>query len=658
MNRAKPLALVALLFVITAELLRAVGPLLDALAGDFGIEIAAVLAIGLFLLPGLLLVVLRRASLPALVLLLLLVRVTAQFAPSLPVACAGAVLAIAALGLAVQRASDPVTTVCGVLAGGAIDLAIRSATMTWDPIWVGIWGLPMAALVVAALWFALDVEVPDEVNGRVWSVGAYLALWTTTLGNAGFLASQTGLGLQLCLLIMLAVIVVSMAIVRRGVPWPVAALSVLIGVSLAWLWTGPVAMAGLVIGQIGAALALACAISAPATNRGTWAYGLVWVLPVLLFQVHYDRPLPFDNRYLLIGVALLLALGAFGHQTMASAAVRSTTGRRVLQLIRPRTEASTPVRTGGPLQPTRPRADMSTPADTSGPLQPARSRVEASLRTGSGPMQLVRRRSEAGSVASRLILLTLLVPMIMLVTPTGATPAEPSRFSMRLMTWNIKYGRDDARGIANPRQIAAAIAEAKPDVVVLQEGSRGWTIGGGVDVAEFLSRELGMAYRWAPAADNQFGNLLLTNRELIDVEVGSLPYGQGPMQRSYLKATVRVNAASKIDLITTHLTHRKQNTPTRLAQIDTILSAKPMVLAGDLNFWPTWDESRSFTRAGYRSAQDITGHSAEWTSPTNKPTNRVDWIYGNSGVAFKDFAILTKVTASDHFPLIVTVTSA
>ncbi|GIH11429.1 hypothetical protein Rhe02_94960 [Rhizocola hellebori] len=645
MTRAKPLALVALLFVTVAELLRAVGPLLDSVAGDFGIEIAAVIAIGLFFLPGILLVVLRRASLPALVLLLLLVRVTAQFAPSLPIAGAGAVLAVAAVGLAVQRAGDPVTAVCGLLAGGAIDLAIRSATLTWDPIWVGIWGLPMAALVVVALWFSLDVEVPDKVNGRVWSVGAYLALWTTTLGNAGFLASQTGLALQVCLLVMLAAIVVSMVIVRRAVPWAVASLTVLIGVTLAWMWTGPVATAGLVVGQIGAALALACAISAPPTNRGTWAYGLVWVTPVLLFQMHYDMPLPFDNRYLLIGVALLLALAAVGHQTVASTAARPTTGRRLLQLVRPRTELSKPVRVssagGNPVQPARYRTDSTTTA----------------LTTASGALMLVRRRPEAGSLASRLILLTLLVPVVMLVIPASTVPAEPSRFSMRLMTWNVKYGRDDARGIANPRQIAAAIAAEKPDVVVLQEVSRGWAIGGGVDVAEYLSHELGMSYRWAPAADNQFGNLLLSNRELMNVEVGHLPFGQGPMERSYLKATVRINAASKIDLITTHLTHRKQNTPTRLAQIDTILNAKPMVLAGDLNFWPTWDEPRAFTRAGYLSAQDITGHSAEWTSPTNNPTNRVDWIYGNARVAFTDFAILSKVTVSDHFPLIVTVTS-
>ncbi len=639
MPRGKSLTLVALLMVITAELLRSVGPLLDSLAGDLSIEVAAVLAVGLFFLPGALLVVLKRASLPALVLLLFLVRITVQFAPSLPVAAAGAVLGMAALGLAVQRAGDPVTAVCGLLAGGAVDLALRAATLTWDPIWVGLWGLPMAALAAAALWLSLDDEVPDEGNGRLWSVGAYLALWTTTVGNAGFLASQTGYPLQFCLLGMLVVIVISMGLVRRTVPWPVGSLSVLIGVSLAWFGTGRVTIAGLVLTQLGAAIALACAISIKST-RFTWAYGLVWVLPVLLFQVHYDNPLPFDNRYLLIGVALVLAGAAVGGRIVAPATVKRKSASP-LDLLRPRTEA--------PMQ--------ARPQESIGPLQAGR-RESSALRVASGAFQLVKRKAESGSLATRLILLTLLAPLAMLVIPAGPAPAEPSRVSMRLMTWNVKYGRDDSSGIADPAQIAAAIRQAKPDVVVLQEVSRGWAIGGGVDLAEYLSRQLGMAYRWAPAADGQFGNLLLTNRELTGVSVGELPFGQGPMQRSYLKATVRVNAAFKVDLVTTHLTHRKKNTPTRLAQIDAVLRAEPTVLAGDLNFWPTWEEPRSFARAGYRSAQDLTGHGEEWTSPTANPTNRVDWIYGNSRVAFSDFAILSKVTASDHFPLIVTVSAA
>src|SRR5262245_37781554 len=101
MTRVRPLALVAVLFLLTAELLRASGPLVDQVAGQIGIEAAAVLAVGLFLVPGVLLVSLRGVSLPVVVLLLVVMRLLAQFIPALAVTGAAAVLAMTALSLAV-----------------------------------------------------------------------------------------------------------------------------------------------------------------------------------------------------------------------------------------------------------------------------------------------------------------------------------------------------------------------------------------------------------------------------------------------------------------------------------------------------------------------------------------------------------------------------
>ena len=79
------------------------------------------------------------------------------------------------------------------------------------------------------------------------------------------------------------------------------------------------------------------------------------------------------------------------------------------------------------------------------------------------------------------------------------------------------------------------------------------------------------------------------------------------------------------------------------------------MIAGDFNFWPTWEEARLWADAGFTSAQDVTGHGAEFTSPTDHPDNRVDWIFGTPDLEFSDFAILSGVTNSDHFPLVVTV---
>jgi endonuclease/exonuclease/phosphatase family metal-dependent hydrolase len=581
MSRAKPLALIAILFAVTVELLRACGPLIDSLAGQIGIVPAAVAAVALFCLPGALTGVLRRVGAPVVIGLLLLVRILAQFVTALPVIGAGAVLGLVCLAVTIQRAGRAGVAVAGLLAGGALDLAIRSLTTTWDLIWIDQWGLLMAGLVAVALWLSLGEPTPDPADpvlGRIWVLGAYLALWTTTIGNPAFAASQSAVPLQLALLAMLASLALAAELIRLPIPGWVALPALLTGLGLAWWATAPaIVLTGLTLTQLAAALALHSAWQSPgsaSSRRGTWAYGLVWVMPVLLYQVHYDLPLPFDNRLLIVGVGALLGLAALS-----------------LRVVRP-----------VPL----PRLSLALAA-------------------------------------------VLLVPGSFLVTEPSVDSAVAGT-QMKLLTWNIKYGRDDARGVAEPRQIAAAIRSVNPDIVVLQEVSRGWAIGGGVDVAEYLARDLGMAFYWGGAADEQFGNVLLTRLPVSDVRTGALPFGQGPMDRSYLSANI-----GGISLLTTHLTHRKQNTPTRLDQISTILARKPDVVAGDLNFWPTWSEPLAFTRAGYFSAQDLIGYPPEWTSPSSPATNRVDWIFGSARVVFSDFKVLSDITVSDHIPLLTTV---
>ncbi|HZM80212.1 MAG TPA: endonuclease/exonuclease/phosphatase family protein [Candidatus Limnocylindrales bacterium] len=601
-------ALIALLFTVTVELLRAGGPLLDSLAGALGIEAAAIVAIGLFTLPGTLVVTLRRATLPGMILLLMLVRLVAQIAPNLPIVLAGGVLGLVCLALAVQRATDPVEAMTGVLAGGAIDLGIRSATMTWDPLWTGLWGLPVVLLLAVAFWFSLftdDRERPRR--GRAWSVGAYLALWTTTIGNPAFLSSSSLVPVQVALIVMIAGVLVSLEVARRialsrflGVP---ALVGLVVGVVAAWWGSGWIVAVGIFLAQLCAAVSLARAVSGSG-HRGNALLGLIWVLPVLLYQVHYEQPLPFDNRYILVVVAVLLGLGG---------------------LVRPRAESEAEALITRTLE--RP--------------------TPAKLELPPGMLQVRRPLPQLFLPATLGLALLLLVPLgFLTITPADAKPLDAP--GLRLMTWNVMYGRDEASGGVNPAQIAEVIRGQNVDIVVLQEVSRGWAIGGGTDLAEYLRRELGMAAYWAPAADGQFGNLLLAPKSRrLEVEHHYLPYGQGPMWRSYLKARV-----GGLTVIATHLTHRKENTPTRLEQIQTILGEKPDVVVGDLNFWPTWDERNLFVSAGMFSAQDETGNGAGFTSPTSRPTNRVDWVWTGRRVEVGGFRILSEVKASDHFPIV------
>lgn len=615
----KTLALVALLFAVTAQLLRACGPLLDQVAGPVGIVNAALIALAIFAVPGVLLLVLPRVlgRFPVLVAVTTGLGLAwcagAAFGPSLALTAAAAVFGMTALALVVRQAADAVTATVGLLAGGVADLAVRSLTVTWDPIWGQLPHRTGTTALVAAI-FVLALRGADEPaaarTGRVWALGGYLALWTTTLGNPAFAASQSGVVLQLCLAVLIGVLLVAIELVRRltlhggtnAIPEPdhwIAGSAALAGMAgglaLAWWGTGPWVLLGIALTQLSATVAVARAVAAPG-NSGDWAYGLVWVLPVLLFQVHYDMPLPFDNRWLLLALAVAVGLAGMGRR----------------------------------------------------PFHPGGWRVD--LRG-----LVARPAPVTGALA-----LALVVPALMHVTRPLTDPVVASATGVQVLSWNVKYGRDDATGQADPRQLAAAIQAVNPDVVLLQEVSRGWAIGGGVDVAEYLSRELGMPFVWSPAADGQFGNLLLTRLPVSGVRTGPLPYGQGPMGRSYLKATLGLHGGRSLDVVTAHLTHRKPNTPTRLAQIDELLAkvdpAAPTLVAGDFNFWPSWPEQREFTGAGWVSAQDVTGHGAAWTSPTDRPTNRVDWVFGSPQLAFTDFAVLDQVTASDHFPVLATVT--
>jgi endonuclease/exonuclease/phosphatase family metal-dependent hydrolase len=364
-----------------------------------------------------------------------------------------------------------------------------------------------------------------------------------------------------------------------------------------------VVLAVVVVVALAAAVLLARALTprAGATGPGrpaagvavaAGAVGLGYLLPVMVYQVHFDLEFPFDNRYALVAAALLLGLAGLG--------------------VRPREHE----------------------ADRRGLLAwPAPVSVLAAL--------------------------ALLVPLVVVVTGPAVPQPRQAGATVRLMSWNVMYGRNHTTGTVDPAAVAAAIAAADPDVVLLQEVSRGWPIGGGTDMLEWLSRKLAMPYHWSPAADGLFGNALLTRLPVTGVRAARLPFVQGPMERSYLDATLRLADGSDLRIINTHFQHRVVNTPSRLAHTGVLLGewdgAPHTIVAGDFNFWPSWEEALRWGAAGFVSAQDVTGNGAGFTVPSDAPDNRVDWIFGTPDLEFSDFAILSGVTNSDHFPLVVTV---
>lgn len=618
-----PVALVAAVFVVTAELVRAVSPSLDHLAGQWGVVDAALLAVVIFGAPALLgplVAVAGQVRATAVLLLALVVlRLTAQATPVLPVLAAGAAVGVAALVLVIGRAATSrsgMAATTGVLLGGIVDQAIRSAFQTWDPIFRSgalPWLVAAAVVTATVVAFRSEPDAPTLSGGRFGVAGVYLGLYVMVYGSAGFVASQAGVPLPAASAVLIVTGVVGLELVRRmtlpgatgAIPEPdrwfagtLALAGLVAGIAVAYWWTGPIVLAAVGVAGLAAAVLMARALT-PGPQRSArrvrltlagLAAGVGYVLPVMLFQTHYELEFPFDNRYVLVAAAVVLGLAGIGRRPWPADATRG---------------------------------------------------------------RLLARPAWGSIVAAG----TLLVPLAMVATRPAVPESTQTGTEVRLMSWNVRYGRSDT-GTPDPETIAATIERVAPDVVVLQEVSRGWPIGGGVDVAEWLSRRLAMPYEWSPAADGQFGNVVLTRMPLVTVAAQRLPFVQGPMQRSYLDVTLRLDAGGELRVINAHLQHRKVNSETRLAQSEALVAAwdgdPHTVIAGDFNFWPSWPEPEVFRAAGFQSAQDVTGHGDQFTTATD----RVDWIFGTPDLVFTDFEVMADVTVSDHHPLVVTVRPA
>jgi endonuclease/exonuclease/phosphatase family metal-dependent hydrolase len=226
-----------------------------------------------------------------------------------------------------------------------------------------------------------------------------------------------------------------------------------------------------------------------------------------------------------------------------------------------------------------------------------------------------------------------------------------------VMSWNLHYGVSPA-GSVDLEATARTIDAQNPDAVLLQEVSRGWVLGGGVDMATWLSDRLGRQFVFAPAADRRFGNVIMSRADPQDVVIHRLPYGGGPQDRSAVSARVLIGTRM-VGVTSVHLQQLAVNTPTRLREIQSLLAmvgdapGSATIIGGDFNATPGRSEIGLMTGAGFVSAIDTVGDPAAVTSPTDDPTRRIDWIFGRA-IAFTTAKVLVDARTSDHLPLTVT----
>ncbi|MFD6093210.1 endonuclease/exonuclease/phosphatase family protein [Oerskovia sp. NPDC060338] len=520
---------------------------------------------------------------------------------------------------------------------------------TWDAYWrtdlLG-WIAPVAlggVAVVAAWLLRRDPATPGSRG--LWVLGPYLALGVMVFGNPAFVASQTGLSLPVS-----GGAVAVMALVVGLLPlWGVAGTSTPAARSLASTgrWVSLVllpaftAVLFLVPGRtqdvsssLGWAL-LVCvvglaatatdavrhALTRPAHELGwarlagaSTAVGLGLILPLLVYQLDYDVPLPVPNASVPVAVAVVLAV----------AGLRRARG----------VPADLPEASG---------AAVGAAADAAHAPAPG-------LRISLPVTAAVAALAAAGA----------------LLVSTSAAPVAVADREQRLtvLDWNLHYGVSATPSV-DLDEVVAIVRDSGAQVVTLQEVSRGWVLGGGVDMASYLARETGLEVEFVGAADRQFGNAVLWNPDVVaasDVARLALPLGAGPQNRSTVSATFTpvdgdTSWPGGVRVTSVHLQHREANTPTRIDQLDALFAAEPVtgpyLLAGDLNAEPGWDEIELVESHGLVSGQDDVGNPGDLTSPADAPAYRIDWVFG-SGLEFQRVTVL-DVAWSDHRPLVAVV---
>ncbi|MDM7830846.1 endonuclease/exonuclease/phosphatase family protein [Cellulomonas edaphi] len=638
--------LVATLTVAAIEMIRASGPLLDRAFATSALA-AGVTAAGTYAAAGLVAMVLlvataARSGIPAprTVLTgagaLAVGRLVAQSLEGDALFWVGLVtvaLAVAALTLAVAfvagRPAGGRQAATGLLLGCGLSVGLQMTLGTWDALWRSGWSGWVLAVVIAVAPLLTARSLATGHGGavvatgrprRLWALGPFLALAAMIVANPAFVASQTGVALGIAGLVLVLASATGVWVLLRPQTVPgalrvAAAALVVLGAAGTMWYTGALALVAIVVLSVAVSVVLTGALTlhVPAargvlrTGGATAVAGLGTVLPLVLYMLDYDVPLPVDNAWVVVVVALVLALTGLRRRTPATTAAAAAT-------------------------------------EDYAPTERIPARVNT-VRLLLGPAVLLA-----------------LVGLVPYGTSTTGPdmPARAGSDTLTVVTWNLHYGVSPSTAV-DLEGIARTIASEHPDVVALQEVERGWILGGGTDMATWMSHRLGMTIRFAPAADRQFGNAVLSSSAVADTAIHQLPYGAGPQARSALSTTVVTRDGTPVRVTSVHLQHREENTPTRLDQLRALLAAEPVdgpsLLAGDLNAEPGSPEIGLLEDAGWVSAVDSAGDPAALTSPSDDPDARIDWVFGQRET-FDDAVVPTEPRESDHLPVVTRATRA
>lgn len=573
---------------------------------------------------------LGRSGAPVIFAGLGLLRIAEQLSPSLPadlaLSIAGTVVFLWALSLMLRSllAAGPAESgphaAVALLLALSIDTAVKGAFGTIDLSWAGGWEAHVVtAGLVAAQWILLGLAAPARAPAAAaarhaparssWGVrclvfGPALVLQFLTLQNVAWLTVVIGwqqpLVLAWVLASNLAAVVVALWLARRREAPHGSLLALLGGVliaSVAVAWTGPLAAIAALVGHVVSAVLLVTAARPAAASAGRRSEGA-------------------GPAWTTVGMLALLVL-LFVHYAQYDIAIPVPQG-----MVRPLAA-----------------------------LLVALAALRAGMNRSPVPAGVPRSAALAA-------LLLLAVPAVQLATRNEVRAGSGTGFPVRVMTYNIHQGFD-AYGRHGMEAIAQVIEDEDPDVVALQEVSRGWLINGSVDTLVWLSRRLGMTYAFGPAADPVWGNAVLSRLPIRRAGNHLMPNNDDiVMDRGFMTIEIDVGGGEVLALLATHFHHEEEDSVHRMPQTRAILEAieaHNTVLLGDLNAHPDHPEIVLIADAGFVDAFVAAGPPGDgFTWPTDELEKRIDYVWTSPDLTVTNFS-LPMSTASDHLAVAVTV---
>ncbi|MBM3119282.1 MAG: hypothetical protein FJ006_06975 [Chloroflexi bacterium] len=255
-----------------------------------------------------------------------------------------------------------------------------------------------------------------------------------------------------------------------------------------------------------------------------------------------------------------------------------------------------------------------------------------------------------------LALILLVLPLGMAIAWRAPAAVNGEGFPVRIMTYNLHNGFN-TKGKLDLEAIAQTIESNNPDIVALQEVSRGWVVSGRVDMLLWLSQRLQMPYIFGPTADPFWGNAILSRYPILAYSRHDLPPRDLLIPRGFITALIDLGNGEKLKVIATHFHHLKGDTEIRQLQARTIIDfmagidGKRTVLLGDLNAGPKDPEILMLQRARLIDTGNVMDPHLAYTFTSDNPHQRIDYILISPDLQIGDIQVPLS-TASDHLPVV------